>query len=343
MKRLLLFVSIFILAIAIFLVFFVPAAWFSTPSASAPSVSLEVSSGDDAGTIATKLVSDGIVVSPIGYEIYASFNALANRPKLGTYTLQPGMNYRTIANMLAKGPAREEVQLQVIEGWNLSDIADMLAKGGTSSTAFYASAGVPPNGTPFDPAWRTEFPFLAVLPKDATLEGYLFPDTYRVWKDQLPESLIEKQLQDFATRAPDLASQAEAQERTLQDVVTLASIIEKEVAAPADRRIVAGIFLNRLKDGMPLQSDATINYVTNSGRASANAADLSIDSPYNTYKYKGLPPGPICNPSADALDAALHPTQTDYQYFLTGKDGKVYYAKTLDEQDQNKIKAAQGD
>ena len=252
------------------------------------------------------------------------------------------MNYRTIAHMLAAGPARAEVQLQVIEGWDLRDIADMLQQNDVTSTAFLVSAGDLKTGTAFDPTWRDAYPFLAALPANATLEGYLFPDTYRVWKDQLPESLIRKQLDAFGARAPGLALEAKAQGRTLEDVVILASIIEKEVQTPEDRRMVAGIYLNRLKDGMALQSDATINYVTHAGRANANASDLSLDSLYNTYKYKGLPPGPICNPGADALDAALHPTPSDYRYFLTGKNGKVYYAKTLQEQDANKVKAAAG-
>ena len=213
----------------------------------------------------------------------------------------------------------------------------MLQQNGTTSTAFLASAGVKTN-IGLDSAWRADFPFLAALPKSATLEGYLFPDTYRVWKDQLPESLIRKQLEDFAARASDFAAQATA--RTDVAGCRDPRLDHRERSPDAGGpRIVAGIFLNRMSDGMALQSDATINYVTGSGRARSTAEDLSVNSPYNTYKYKGLPPGPICNPGADSLDAALHPTQSDYRYFLTGKDGKVYYAKTLEEQDRNKVRA----
>jgi len=340
MKKSSLISGIVLLALAAFVVAFAPAAWSSTPKADAPRVTISVAENDTASNVAMKLRSNGIVVTTIGYNIYSVLDAAARRPKLGDYQLQPGMSYKTIARLLATGPAREEIQLQVIEGWTLRDVATMLSQGGTTSTEpFYRSVGNVSSSTGFDSEWRTDYPFLASLPTDATLEGYLFPDTYRVWKDQLPESLIKKQLDAFAVHAPDWQAAAKAQNVPLKDVVTLASIIEKEVQTPEDRRIVAGIFINRLNDDMALQSDATLNYITNSGRANSTAADLAIDSPYNTYKYRGLPPGPICNPSADAIEAALHPTQTNYRYFLTDKEGKVYYAKTLEEHNQNKVKA----
>jgi UPF0755 protein len=152
-----------------------------------------------------------------------------------------------------------------------------------------------------------------------------------VWKDQLPQGLIKKQLDAFATRAFRLIEGAEKQGRTLNEVVTLASIVEKEVANPEDRKIVAGIFWNRLQSGMPLQSDATVNYVTHAGRTRPTIIDLAVESAYNTYAHRGLPPGPICNPGADALEAALNPAKTPYRYFLTDANGKTYFARTLEE------------
>ena len=119
----------------------------------------------------------------------------------------------------------------------------------------------------------------------------------------------------------------------------LASIVEKEVAQPKDRPIVAGIFWNRLRDGMPLQSDATITYITKSGRTRSTLVDLASDSPFNTYRNTGLPPGPISNPGEDALDAALHPAVTPYRYFLTDAKGKIYFAQTLDEHILNRRRA----
>ncbi len=189
---------------------------------------------------------------------------------------------------------------------------------------------------PFDAKLKGDFPFLKELPAGASLEGYLFPSTYRVWKDQLPLGLVRKQLDEFANWQSNSAADIQKQGMSLPDLVTLASIVEKEVANPQDRKIVAGIFLRRLREGMPLQSDATVNYLTRSGRARSTAKDLEVDSPYNTYKYKGLPPAPIGNPGQAALDAVLHSTDLGYRYFLTDDKGKTYFAKTLEEHVQNR-------
>jgi UPF0755 protein len=183
-----------------------------------------------------------------------------------------------------------------------------------------------------------DYPFLKGLSKDATLEGYLFPDTYRVYKDQLPDALFRKQLDAFALQTSGFEGVATSSGRTLRDVVTLASILEKEVVNDADRPTVAGIFTHRLEEGMRLQSDAVLMYVLQPGSKIADEVRTN-ESPYNTYLYKGLPPGPISNPGKASLDAALHPAKTDYLYFLTDDSGKTYFAKTLEEHVANQHKA----
>ena len=212
--------------------------------------------------------------------------------------------------------ARKEIQVTRIEGWR-SGLRD-----------------------PITDDERAAYPFLAHLPRQRTLEGYLFPDTYRVWEDAMPAGLIKKQLDAFAWRfasstiEPDLAPL-----KTLDDVVILASIIEREVPDTDDRRIVAGIFLNRLRDGMALQSDATITFVTGSTGTRTTAKELAIRSPYNTYAHAGLPPGPVCNPGSIAIESVLHPKHTAYRYFLTDRAGKVLYAKTFAEHKRNRLRA----
>jgi UPF0755 protein len=339
MKPITFFFAILFLFAGAFLALFVPAAWLSQPSASAPKLSFSVSANATAAQVAHALVDKGAETNTIGYRIYALVDPTANRAREGTYSIQPGMSYRTLARLFALGPARDEVELKVIEGWSIHDIADMLQKSGITSNDVFAVTGDVKTARAFDPSLRSEYPFLASLSPSSTLEGYLFPDTYRVWKDQLPQSLIKKQLDAFGQRATEIAEDAKAQGRTLNEVVTLASILEKEVTTSEDRKIVAGIFMNRLRDGMALQSDATVNYVTGAGRTRPTAQDLATASPYNTYRNKGFPPGPISNPGDDALDAALHPAATEYRFFLTDADGKVYYAKTLEEHIRNKVKA----
>lgn len=305
-----------------------------------PSQTVEIVADMDARGVAYVLFAQKIIPSAEWYRAYGWFSGLARRPRAGTYELQPGESFTNIARTLALGPERKEARLRVIEGWNLRDITALLVGAGASSTEIVASIGGAVNSSPFDSAWREEFPFLRKLPASHSLEGYLYPDTYRVWETQLPEGLIRKQLQEFSDYfATATVSAKSAPLKTFDEVVTLASILEREVRSYEDRRHVAGIFLNRLRIGMPLQTDATLSYLTASKRDRANASDLALDSRYNSYRYRGLPPGPIANPSAPSIKAVLDPLTTSDLYFLTDKAGTVYYAKTLDEHVRNKRKA----
>lgn len=338
MKKLL-FLAIFLAALY-FAGSFGRSAWIGAPSAGSP-IAVVIPAHATPETIAHLLTEAHIISSPRAYTFYAAIDAKARNPRAGAYELPPGASFHAIARALALGPTREEVEVRLIEGWTVEDEAAALASEfQIPPTSTQASIGDEAHRAPMDPAWRTEYPFLATLPKDRSLEGYLFPDTYRVWKDQLPEGLIRKQLDQFAQRYGDATiDQTSAPLKTLDDVVILASIVEKEVREPATRKMVAGIFLRRLKEGMRLQSDATLSYVLGSKRARATGTDLATDSPYNTYQHAGLPPGPVSNPGATAIDAVLHPTPSRYRYFLTDTEGNIYYAETLEEHNANKRKA----
>lgn len=331
MTRLKIFLFLIFLGAAAFSWWFVPRAWLRSPTSDAKSVAISVAQREDATSVAELLKTKGITDSAAGYVLYSIVDGSADHPKIGTYRVRPGMSYRTLARMFALGPEREEVAITIVEGWDLGDEAQALAEYETDAVVFSNASRVD--------SWKSSYDFLRDLPNGTLLEGYLFPDTYRVWKDQLPQSLIKKQLDAFASRATRIAEDAKTQGRTLRDIVILASIVEKEVAKPEDRAIVAGIFWNRLRSGMALQSDATIAYLTDSGRSRSTAEDLAVDSPYNTYRHRGLPPGPISNPGADALDAALHPAKTAYHYFLTDAEGKTYFAKTFEEHQLNRQRA----
>lgn len=313
-----------LIASAIAAAFFIPAAWFSQPSASAPSLSFVVAPTSTVAMVARGLTEKGILTTTMGYEVFGLIDASARHPKAGTYTVQPGMSYRTLARLFFTGMQRDEVTVQVIEGWSIADEASALNALGVTMEK------------PVAADWAEEYSFLSGLPKGTTLEGYLFPDTYRVWKDQLPEGLIKKQLDEFGKKTAGFAEEAKKQGKSLAEIVTMASIVQKEVANKDEMKMVAGIFWNRVRIGMPLQSDATVNFVTHAGNTRPTAKELQTDSPYNTYQNKGLPPGPISNPGADALEAALHPTSSSYFYFLTDANGKIYFAKTLDEHIRNR-------
>jgi UPF0755 protein len=282
-----------------------------------------------------------LIASPAGYRIYTALARMSGA-KQGSYELHPGLRYSDIAHLLARGQERAEREIRVIEGWDIRNQADQLTKlNPVWSTGFLALVGQPGGEAPFDPKWRTEFPFLQKLPLARSLDGYLFPDTYRVWEDEMPESLIRKQLKTFDQKVYQSFKEASlpAPLKSFDEAVILASIVEKEVQTKEDRAIVAGLFLRRLREGMALQSDATLTYITGSKRGRATPAELRLETAYNSYQNTGLPPGPISHPGLSALEAVFHPTSSTYRYFLTDKNNKVLYASTFDEHIRNKIRA----
>ncbi len=247
----------------------------------------------------------------------------------------------------------EDVKVTLIEGWKVSEIGDALEKQGLGKSADFVSAAknnVPEN----DPIIK--------IPKGQSLEGYLFPDTYRFAKTSTQEMIIKKMLKNFSDRVDTLHAEPGSNGRyiikgfenldiggqkglTFHQVVTLASIIEKESGAggsangqPSERKIIAGIFYNRLKIGQALESDATVNYVSGKDNPTPTNQELQINSPYNTYRNPGLPPGPICNPSLSSIEAALNPALTEYYYFLHKQpSGEAVFSKTFEEHVKNKF------
>jgi len=250
-----------------------------------------------------------------------------------------------------KNTAKEEDTIQIIEGWTANDISRYFTTlGKWPNKEFFTVAGFPQvdyrynKNLPPLTDFSQEFSFLADKPKYYGLEGYLFPDTYRIYASSTATEVIDKMLANFdAKLTPSMRADIKKQGKTIYEIVTLASIIEKE--APIDyqkndnydARVISGIFWNRLKIGQALQSDATLSYIFNDNDPQHNGSELESASPYNTYKYRGLPPGPICNPGILAIKAAIYPIITDYNYFLTPKGkNQVIYARTYDEHLQNK-------
>ena len=180
-----------------------------------------------------------------------------------------------------------------------------------------------------------------VKPLNVDLEGYLFPDTYRFFVKATAADIVEKMVAEMSEklgRAYEVTGSVWVDpDFSVHEVLTLASIVEREVANPEDMAMVADIFLKRLQAGIALQSDATINYIISGDDPSPSLADLEVESEYNTYKYPGLPPGPISNPGLIAIEAVLNPTSNDYYYFLTTEDGEVVYSRTFAEHVANKV------
>ncbi len=251
----------------------------------------------------------------------------------GTYLAVKLENRPKVAKLDIKAPS---VNITLLEGWNKEQIAGYLQdKGITTSVKFLEAE------KSFD---TTDYPILSSKPKTSDLEGFLFPDTYFIPEKPLSNQdinsiIIKKSLDNFVQKiTPQMQAQAALDNMSLYQIITLASVIEKETGADnTEKKTVSGIFYNRLKAGVPLESDATVSYFTKHSPISVD--DTKIKNPYNTYYYKGLPVGPICNPSLNSIMAALQPAKTDYMFFLTDpKTGQAVYAVTYDQHLLNKQK-----
>lgn len=310
------------------------------PVAKEPSTILYViQQGSGAKTIAEGLKKAGLIRSPKYFLFTVWSRGDHDTFKAGTYELTPSMSTREIEALLAKGkPVSNEISVTLLEGWTLDDMADHLqAEGIASREEFYAEAGESAKPASGLPDWNASYPALRSRPADASLEGYLFPDTYRIYADGGAKALVRRMLDNFESKlTPELRASLAANGRSIHEIVTMASVIEREVRSDEDRALVSGIFWKRVDAGRGLEADSTVNYITGHSKPSVSYEETRIDHPWNTYKYRGLPPGPIGNPSLSAIVAAIRPQANPYWYFLTDPSGKVYYGKTLDEHNANR-------
>lgn len=285
----------------------------------------EVSSGDSWEIILSNLEQEDIVESTLGVSLYVRLQDMVARA--GNYTVEPGMDLFEVLTLISEGVEKKELTITIPEGSYVTDIAEEVERVyGISSEDFLQTADR------FD---TRAFEFISS--EANSLEGYLFPDTYSFFPDVTSEEIIATMLSTFRRKAlPSFEGLSNG--LSPYETLVLASIVEKEVFKPEERGIVAGIFLNRLEINMMLQSDATVNYLTRSGRDRSTLDDLEIDSAYNTYKYQGLPPGPIANPGVAAIEAAANPSETNYFFFLTTPwpNSQTYFAETFEEHVRNR-------
>jgi UPF0755 protein len=266
------------------------------------------------------------------FDGYARYRGLDTNLIAGTYTLSESLDATEAVDLLFAGPnTGETFRITIPEGLNRALIDDLTNElTGESYSKITAQTD----------QFLAEYEFLGSIPAGQNLEGYLFPDTYELFTGASTTALVNRQLSTFNTKvyqqyAEELTSHPKY---SLHELLTLASVVEREVRQPETRKMVADIFLKRLDIGMPLQSDATINFITNKGMPSPLFKDLEVESPYNTYRNGGLPPGPIANPSISSIEAVLSPTANDYYYFLTTDAGVIHYAKNFDQHVANKFK-----
>ncbi len=295
--------------------------------------------GESVKDIAENLYGSGLINSKTYFEIYIWRGKKEKDLQAGEYILNPQMNIKEIVDILSGGKTlSQERTIKIIEGWRLKDINDYLKSEGISSGDNFTKIAENKIGDWKLGVFKPEF--LSDAPDSADIEGYLFPDTYRIFKDAGIEDIIKKMLDNFDKKlSSKMRSDIKSQGKTIYSIITMASLIEKEVKTKDDMEIVSGIFWNRIKAGQALEADASLSYALNDKKAAHSAEELKIDSPYNTYKYKGLPPTPICNPGLNAISAAIYPADTKYNYFLTKLDGgEVVFSQTYEEHLKNKNK-----
>jgi len=249
-------------------------------------------------------------------------------------------------------PPRQEINITIIPGWDLRDIAaDWIKKGliktpeelynlvGQPAYNYSAYKKIAPDLNLVDASGTQQYSLLATKPKNISYEGFLYPDTYRVYADAKPVDVLKKVFSNLENKiTPDMRAEITRQGKSFYDVLILASVVEKEAPSNKDMGMVADIFERRLNKNWALQSCATVNYITGKHDPAASGTDKSIDSLFNTYKYPGLPLGAISSPSVNAIQAVLYPIKNNYWYFMAGTDGVTHYATTLDEHNINVAK-----
>ena len=323
-----------------------------SPAATAPRpMQFVVQNGSTARMIAENLQNAGLIDDARLFEAYVRVNGIADDLQAGAYTLSPSMTPVEIAEALQHAVA-PSIRVTVPEGWRLEQTADALTASTPLDGAEYRRLAI-------DPGWRprtdagiqdpVSYRFLDLRPGDATLEGYLYPDTYQLLKERATaEALIGRQLDNFARQVVPLYEKAVAEGKTklsLHEVLTMASIVEREAVLDEERPSIAGVYLNRLNGGMKLDADPTVQYAMGYQAATGQwwktpvslEEYAQVESPYNTYLQKGLPPGPIACPGIESIHAVLYPAEHDYLYFVALPDGSGRHAfsRTFDEHVEN--------
>lgn len=307
------------LAAAAFLFVFVSCAalyYIQTPPAAFPvRTIITIPEGATLSESAHILKDNAVIRSSDFFKAVVIIMRAEEDMKAGDYFFSERLGTREIASRLVRGFfGLEPVKITIPEGATSYQIAERISREVVS----------------FD---KETFKMIA-----REREGYLFPDTYYILPNATVEQVLRAFEENFYARTEPLIPQIGAFGKSLDEVLTMASLIEKEANKKDTRRMIAGILWHRLEIGMPLQVDAVFGYINETKTFHPSFKDLEVDSPYNVYRHKGLPPGPIGNPGLSAIEAALTPIKTDYLFYLTGRDGKMYYARTFKEHVANKWK-----
>ena len=285
------------------------------------SKNIVINKGENAKDIAFKLKTEKIISNPYSFLVLAFLEKNWDKLQAGEYLLNSKMSNQEIVETLVQGKTIKET-ITIVEGWDSWDIARYL-----ESKGLFSQEETIKSIQEFE---SNQFDFLSDKPKNLGLEGYIFPDTYFLEKNALLDDFLNKALTNFGQKlTPDLRDEIKKQNKSIFEIITMASLLEKEVISFEDKQIVSGILWKRLRAGIPLQVDATLLYAREKNKVSLE--DTKIDSPYNTYQHLGLPLGPICNPGLESIKAAVYPKDSPYWYYLSKPNKETVFSKTLEE------------
>lgn len=285
-------------------------------------INIKIREGMSTAEIAERLAEKDIIVSSLRFRLFARLYGYDDKFRPGSYTFTANMSDEEVFEKLLMGE-KIVIRFTVPEGFGVKEIAERLDSLELADKEEFLKAAA--DFAPYDYMRKRQNVFYAA-------EGFLFPDTYNVESDIEIDEILKLMAGNFDDRlTKTMRTTAENMGLSIYDLITLASLVEREVRFPEDRPIVAQVLLKRLKLNMPLQTDATLQYLMDAPKEEVSIADTQIDSPYNTYQHTGLPPGPIANPGMASIEAVLHPSDTDYLYFVADKLGHNHYAYTYEE------------
>ncbi len=335
--------AVIILALVAVAAFFFLSNYFegllepANPLASDEEVLVEISSGSGTSDIARLLENEGLIQNELAFRIYSRQQGLDQSYMAGKYLLNPSMSVPQIALKLATGDQyTETVWFTIPEGFTVVEIAARLGDMDLVDEDIFLGLAKTPSSRLLE-----QFPFLGDIEHpgiDYTLEGYLFPDTYEIFRDASEEEIISLMLAQLVKIIGDEHLETvEDSGYNLHEILTIASLVEREGRVDHERPRIAGVFYNRLAIGQRLESCATIQYILGETKEFLTFADLELPSPYNTYRNDGLPPGPIAAPGEASIMAALYPEETGYYFFNYKYDdsGEHYFSRTLQEHNAN--------
>lgn len=283
---------------------------------------VRIESGMDARSIAEMVARHGIIRSKVKFIALAKINRYEDKFRVGVYDLYSGMSTQEVLDRLTSGETLT-LKFTIPEGFTVKDIAKRLDKMEIAREDEFLKAA------------KDFAPYNYIEKKPDVIfraEGFLFPDTYEVESTASVEKILDMMAIDFDSRlTKEIRQKAKDQNLSIYDLITLASLVEKEARFDEDRPIIAQVFFERLKIGMPLQTDASLQYLLDAPKEDVAISDTEIESPYNTYLHGGLPPGPIANPGIESILAVLNPSDTDYLYFVADRDGHNHYSHTYEE------------